>query len=413
MIRRVFVWLHRWAGLAMTGFLVIVGLTGSLLAFNSELERLINPQLFAAPRPGVEPLGLGELAERAETIAPKARVEMLIRSAPDQIVAHMTPRTDPATEKPYQPNFDQLFLDPWTGNELGRRMNANITQGWINFMPFIYDLHWRLALGTAGFWILGIVAVAWTIDCFVGFYLTLPVAIEKFWQRWKPAWLIKWKAGAYRVNFDLHRASGLWLWPMLFVFAWSSVIMDMRPVYEWVTKAVFDYRSPTEEFMSMARQARETPRLDWRMAQAIGERLMARQAASHGFEAGQPLGLGYDPNLGAYQYEVRSSRDVFERAPQGGSTTVIFDGDTGEFLKLSLPTGEHSGNTVESWLYALHMSRVFGLPYQIFVCALGLALTLLSVTGVYIWWKKRRARQFSRAQRGVTAEVDAPPQTAE
>jgi len=31
---------------------------------------------------------------------------------------------------------------------------------------------------------------------------------------------------------------------------------------------------------------------------------------------------------------------------------------------------------------------------RIFVCALGLAITMLSVTRVYIWWKKRRARQF-------------------
>ena len=43
------VWLHRWVGLAMAGFLVVVGLTGSLLAFDHELERVFAPQLFAAP----------------------------------------------------------------------------------------------------------------------------------------------------------------------------------------------------------------------------------------------------------------------------------------------------------------------------------------------------------------------------
>jgi uncharacterized iron-regulated membrane protein len=41
------------------------------------------------------------------------------------------------------------------------------------------------------------------------------------------------------------------------------------------------------------------------------------------------------------------------------------------------------------------MARVFGVPYQIFVFVLGLLITMLSVTGVYIWWKKRRARKFS------------------
>ena len=40
MLRQVFVFIHRWAGLAMTVFLILVGLTGSLLAFNNELEHV-------------------------------------------------------------------------------------------------------------------------------------------------------------------------------------------------------------------------------------------------------------------------------------------------------------------------------------------------------------------------------------
>ena len=52
---------------------------------------------------------------------------------------------------------------------------------------------------------------------------------------------------------------------------------------------------------------------------------------------------------------------------------------------------------------ALHMANVFGLPYRIFVCALGILITMLSVTGVYIWWKKRRAQKFSKAHRGAMA----------
>jgi uncharacterized iron-regulated membrane protein len=36
---------------------------------------------------------------------------------------------------------------------------------------------------------------------------------------------------------------------------------------------------------------------------------------------------------------------------------------------------------------------------------LGLVITMLSVTGVYIWWKKRPARQFSKAHCGGAAEA--------
>ncbi len=399
MIRHVFVWLHRWAGLAMAGFLVVTALTGSLLAFNSELERLISPQLYAAPRPGVAPLDLATLAERAEKLVPEGRVAEVQFTEADQANVEVVARKDAATGAPHALGFNQLFLDPWTGAELGRRMRGDLSQGWINLMPFIYDVHWELALGTPGFWTLGIVAVVWSIDCFIGFYLTLPIAIAAFWRRWKPSWLVKGGPGFFRLNFDLHRAGGLWLWPMLFIFAWSSVMMDMRPVYEWGMRAVFDYHSPDNSYRSLPRRPDETPRLDWRAALATGERLMAAEASIHGFTVGQPLGLSYSPEFGAYFYEVRGSRDIFERAPKGGSTEVMFDGETGALVKLFLPTGERAGDTVEAWLYALHMTRVFGRAYQIFVCGLGFAITMLSMTGAYIWWRKRQARKFSAGRR--------------
>ena len=66
MVRQVFVFIHRWAGLAMTVFLILVGLTGSLLAFKTDVERLICPRIYATPRPGVLPLDFATLAERAQ-----------------------------------------------------------------------------------------------------------------------------------------------------------------------------------------------------------------------------------------------------------------------------------------------------------------------------------------------------------
>ncbi len=48
------------------------------------------------------------------------------------------------------------------------------------------------------------------------------------------------------------------------------------------------------------------------------------------------------------------------------------------------------------WLFALHEANLFGLPYRIFVCLLGLVIVMLSVTGVYIWWKKWRARKSKK-----------------
>ena len=65
MTRAFFVWLHRWTGLAMAGFLIVVGLTGSLLAFYGELNHLLTPELYPAARDGAA-LDAATLARRAE-----------------------------------------------------------------------------------------------------------------------------------------------------------------------------------------------------------------------------------------------------------------------------------------------------------------------------------------------------------
>ncbi|MGQ0591136.1 MAG: PepSY domain-containing protein, partial [Gammaproteobacteria bacterium] len=49
MTRHVWVLLHRYAGLAMTVFLILVGVTGSVLAFYHELDRWLNPELLTVP----------------------------------------------------------------------------------------------------------------------------------------------------------------------------------------------------------------------------------------------------------------------------------------------------------------------------------------------------------------------------
>ncbi len=402
MQRAFWVWLHRWAGLAMAAFLIVVGLTGSLLAFYPELNRLFNPRAYQITEGA--PLALSELAVKAQQQLPKAQIEgvflgregmatlISVSSQPDQLDL----------------GFNQLLLDPVTGNKVMRFTWGAISEGWHNLMPFIYKLHYNLALGNFGMWVLGICALIWTLDCFIGFYLTLPQRRRRsspsailladgrggrWWQRWWPAGKIRWRAGGYKLNFDLHRASGLWLWIILFIFAWSSVYMNLwDTVYTWTTRAVFEYKTPWTELPKLGKPLVE-PELDWREAEAIGQQWAQEQAAQQDFRVAFSVGISLDRERGVYHYTVRSSRDIQD---QRGNTQIIFDANTGELRLLLLPSGQYAGNTVTSWLYALHVANVFGLPWRIFVCVLGLIIVALSVTGIIIWMKKRRVRLLQR-----------------
>ena len=158
-----------------------------------------------------------------------------------------------------------VYLDPYTGETLGERTFGEAALTRKNIIWFLYRLHMTLALPEGyiglGARALGVVALLWTTDCFVSFYLTFPLRLRnsdgrsgKPWlSRWTPAWLIKFSAGAYRINFDIHRAFGLWTWLMLFVFAWSSVAFNLEEVYTPVMNTLFGEPPPEQPAAADAR----------------------------------------------------------------------------------------------------------------------------------------------------------------
>lgn len=401
MRRGFWVWLHRWAGLVMAAPLIVVGLTGALLAFYPELQRAITPHWY----PGRDPaswLTAGELAARLEAAEPRLRVgQMLLQGFDGTTQAWIVPRTDPATGQPYVLAYDNVIVDPASGAVLDHARWGGIADGWRNLMSFVYELHYALALGMTGVWVLGVCALLWTLDSFVGLYLTLPALRRapeggggrKTWlARWAPAWRPRWRAGGTKLNFDLHRAGGLWLWAALLVFGWSSVGMNLwDTAYTWSMRAVSDYRPPWVLFQPLERPL-ETPRIGWVEADARGRALLDEAVRKRGGQVLRPVGVRYYPEHGVYQVQVQTDREIDDR-PRRYSTQVYIDAETGTARAWLFPSGQYPGNTVSNWLYALHMANVFGLPYRIFVCILGLAIVMLSVTGVIIWLKKRSARR--------------------
>ncbi len=393
--RYALIW-HRYAGLFMAAFLALAGLTGSLLAFRPQIDRWLSPQFYATPQPGVKPLDVQALIDRVQGLVPHARVAG-VSLQDDQAEIQFMSDKDPSTGKPYDLGFTRFVVDPWTGKELGRWKGGDkLSNGRQNFTTWLLHLHDRFLTGP-GYLFMGVVALVWTIDCFIAFYLTVPPMLRGFWRQWKPAWQVKAGLGAYRLNLDLHRAFGLWLWPMLFVFAWSSVMFNMRIfVYEPVMQAVFDYQSPMKAMMGLAERAKanrnaEMPlHMDWRHAEDMGRAVLDARGRDAGVTLGEPMGLLYAPPLGVYMFAVQTNR---------GPAMTMFD-ESGTPIRVESPAGNRTGNLVEQWLARLHMSHDLGLWYQAFVAFLGLVIAMFSVTGVYLWWKKRAVR---RARRGAGA----------
>jgi uncharacterized iron-regulated membrane protein len=383
--RRAWLLLHRWAGLFMALFLVVAGLTGSVIAFQDEFDRLLNPRLLVV-EPRGEPLSPVALRELALKHAPRGEINFLnLWRKPDESAAFLiSPRRDTAP-----PRFNAIYLDPYSGEFLGGRNLREAKLDREHIISFLYELHYTMALPEPwGRWLFGFVALLWTLDCFVGFYLTLPRRRRAFLRRWKPAWLVKWGASPVRINFDIHRAAALWTWVMLLVLAVSSVQLNLqREVFDPVFTAIFPVENVRGQFASHQRPP-GAGLLPWDEALERGRELMQIRARRDGFSIEQETSLGLSAPRAIYAYRVRSSLDIDDRY---GRTMVYFSALDGSELAFEHPRLA-SGNLITRWLVMLHFGHVWGLPFRIFIFLMGIVVAALSITGVIIWWRKRRSR---------------------
>lgn len=441
--RQLWLLFHRWGGLVIAVPLILVALTGSIIAFTHEVNRyVITPERYATEQPGVPQLDLETLATKAQALVLPGETIVSLNVGPDFANVRIQPQADPSAKVEKggvrkEPLVYAIWLDPWTGKELARQYPVNGEPIRDNrLMRFFHALHDHLYLGREYMWVLGIIALLWTVDCFVSWYLTLPNSSKEFWRRWKPAWKIKSGASTYRLNFDLHRANGLWLWPLLFVFAWSSVYLNLPQVYDPVTKALFEFKSRTEQ------QAESLAKMQAQMAQqkstmqkfmvmpgeiktdmvanaATAMRMAAEEATTHGFATGQTVSVAsVSRPQGSHLVNIflRSGESRCEdRRESNCSAQFSFDGRNGslvEWKEQAQPNYENetSGNFLTRWMIILHFGQSLGLAYKIFVSVLGIIIAMLSITGIYIWLKKRKARKLTgakRAESGLDAEVAA------
>ncbi len=180
-MRATLVKLHRYVGLSVALFLVVAGLTGSVLAFQTEIDGWLNPRLFKSETPG-RSLLLSMVVSRIEAAVPGASVRGITMLGNK----HGSLRVSLAGRGEEPIAQDEIFVDGATRQILGGRLWGAARFDRAHLIPFLYKLHYSLHLpGSWGIWLMGGVALAWMLDCLVGFYLTLPRG-KPFWKKWRP-----------------------------------------------------------------------------------------------------------------------------------------------------------------------------------------------------------------------------------
>jgi uncharacterized iron-regulated membrane protein len=99
----------------------------------------------------------------------------------------------------------------------------------------------------------------------------------------------------------------------------------------------------------------------------------------------------FAPGYGIYNVGfLPSGRD--ETSAGLGPRYLYFDHADGRLIGASVPGTGSAGDVYFDLYYPLHTGQIAGLPGRIFISVSGLAVAMLSITGIVIWWRKRRTR---------------------
>ncbi|MEM8930207.1 MAG: PepSY-associated TM helix domain-containing protein [Acidobacteriota bacterium] len=369
---------HRWFGLVASLWLIVLALTGSVIVFYDEIDILLSSHRTATPIG--DPLPLTAAIHAAETRHPGtyARFIDLPNGPTDTIRLFMADREDSASPLEHETH---VFADPYTGEIVGERFMGAWRLDRHHLMDFIYGLHLDLHLGGVAAWLLGLLAVLWTLDHGVAAVLAIPRL-----ERWRRSFKVRWDASSQRRTYDLHRAGGLWLLPITLVLAVSGAYFNWYDAFAAVAERVSDVTP---------RYPWTAPELDeplYTMPVSLDDALTTARVAADGAEVDM---VTIYPHLGLYEARVFDPRDP----DMYGRRMIAVDGTSGTVLSDHHTTEGTAADVFFVWQYPLHSGKAFGWPGRLIIFAAGLGVAGLNVTGLVLWWRKRRSRRIGRRAR--------------
>ena len=117
-VRHALLLAHRWVGLSLADFLVVAGLTGSVLAFDEPLDAALNPDLFGGGNgPSLPITALIAAVQAADPGVVVSRV-MLPNGVRRSVLLGVAATPDAPA--------DEVFVDAASGRILGRRSSTGV-----------------------------------------------------------------------------------------------------------------------------------------------------------------------------------------------------------------------------------------------------------------------------------------------
>ena len=390
-LRSILFWLHLVCGVAAGVVILIMSVTGVLLAYQRQITAWADTRGYH-----VEP--------QAQRLTADAIVAKLAESRPDVSPTAVMVRSDPAAPASLTIGAGrQLFVDPYTGAVLGEGNG----QGVRAFFRVVVEWHRYVAASGAnrplGRAVTGASNLAFLFIVLSGLVLWFP----RSWK-WSTLRIISWFKGGLRGkarDFNWHNTIGVWSAVPLAVIIAGGVVIS----YPWATALV--YRAYGE--------APPAPPAATSRAAAPGAR--PESAAPHARSQRTSDGVPLDTMIATAAAHMPGWKTINVALPPGNAPRVVLTLDAGDggqpqkraTLTLGRLTGEverwepfasqSPGRRARTWLRFAHTGEIYGLAGQTAAGIFTAGGAVLVWTGLamalhrFLSWRKRTAPALRKA----------------
>jgi len=231
--------LHRWIGLVLGTWLVLVSLSGGLIVFRDEIEDFVQGGLTRVvpngPRTALQPLYESALLQHPGAVFHTVNLPELA----DRAISFWG--------HDQQGRSFHVYADPYTGRLLGSQLaERNVTES-------LYLFHAQLLCGGLGEQVNGLGSLVWTVLLVSGVLLWIPVR----GRSWAEGLRVMGNAGWRRRVFDLHRALGIWTLIPLLVVVVTGAYFPFKGPFRWLS-ATLTRSSAAEDSPAPVRRSDST-----------------------------------------------------------------------------------------------------------------------------------------------------------
>ncbi|MBS1664137.1 MAG: PepSY domain-containing protein [Bacteroidetes bacterium] len=374
MLKKKILFIHRWLGFISGLVVFIIGLTGALYAYESELRSFFFRASLEVPvqqQPLAHPDTLLNAAQGALGVQyPVSRIEY--DSIPGRSILFYSYKYNNEASLYWRRvvHAKVAFVNPYTAAVI------KVEDVKWEFFSVVLAIHTSLMMGTVGSYIIGWSTVIFVVLLISGMILWWPknksAAKQRFAFRWKKATRFK------RKNYDLHNILGFYACTVLVLIALTGLIWS----FKWWERSV----------MKVANGGRavvfEKPPLS-DTTQAFSPAALA--SVFYQTQQLYPHSRKYMINMPEKKFNTITVVVPGEGRFRYKFSVLYFDRFSNKLLTRAREfKNKPSGEQLRNMNIDLHTGSILGIAGKTIAFLVSLIAASLPVTGFVIWWGKRK-----------------------